>query len=96
MRNQDDALGGVENSEARVTCCFFSVHQVMVIQKHAHRLTKNAEKQPEDHVSHLPLGRRISYMIFRALMRRDNFVIDESEICWVVVYGHSSLPADYC
>lgn len=32
----------------------FSVHQVMVVKKHTHRLTKNTENEPEDHISHLP------------------------------------------
>lgn len=30
----------------------FAVHQVMVIKKHTHRLSENAEAEPEDHVSH--------------------------------------------
>lgn len=32
-----------------------AIHQVMIIEKNTHGLTKNAEKAPEDHISHLAL-----------------------------------------
>jgi len=30
----------------------FAVHQVVIIKKHTHRLSENAEDEPEDHVAH--------------------------------------------
>ena len=52
----------------------FPIHQVVVIQKQAHRLTKNAKDEPEDHISH----HRVSEFILQEICDQDKWYLEHN------------------
>lgn len=52
----------------------FAVHQVVIIKKHTHGLSENAEDEPEDHVAHLIITHsKTDYYLFKFQQQSKRF-----------------------